>query len=170
MKQNDPDAPCANPKRETWQETRNVERGLRRRFELTMRVRDLMTQNVVATRPEDTVATLRDLMYDRDVRHMPVVADGGELVGLVSQRDLLRYSLIEQADVPNFIEDALLERIRVGELMTTGVISIEPDVDLREAAQIMYENKFGCLPVVEGPRLVGILTEADFVRLMADGD
>ena len=137
---------------------------------MSMRVRDLMTQDVVASHPEDTVATLRDLMYDRDVRHMPVVADGGELVGLVSQRDLLRYSLIEQADVPDYVEDALLESIRVGELMTTGIVSVEPESDIREAAQIMYENKYGCLPVVEGPRLVGILTESDFVRLMAGGD
>ena len=137
---------------------------------MTMQVRDLMTRDVVATHPEDTVATLRDLMYDRDVRHMPVVAEDGELVGLVSQRDLLRHALIEQADVPDFVEDALLARIHVGELMTTGVISIDPESDIREAAQIMVESKYGCLPVVEGPRLVGILTEADFVRLMASGE
>ena len=90
-------------------------------------------------------------------------------MGLVSQRDLLRNHLIEQADVPDFIEDALLERLRVRELMTTGVVSIEPESDIREAAQIMYENKYGCLPVTEESRLVGILTESDFVRFMAHG-
>ncbi len=136
----------------------------------TMRVRDLMTLDVIAVSPGDSLARLRDLMYDRDVRHMPVVEANGDLVGLVSQRDLLRSSLIEQADVPDFIEDALLAKLRVRELMTTGVLSVEPGVDIREAAQIMYENKYGCLPVVEGPRLVGILTESDFVRLMAEGD
>ncbi len=135
-----------------------------------MRVRDLMTRDVIAVSPGDSLARLRDLMYDRDVRHMPVIEADGDLVGLVSQRDLLRSSLIEQADVPDFIEDALLRKLRVRELMTTGVLSVEPDVDIREAAQIMYENKYGCLPVVEGPRLVGILTESDFVRLMAEGD
>ena len=108
-------------------------------------------------------------MFERDIRHMPVVDNDRELVGLVSQRDLLRHSLIEQSDVPDFIEDALLERLQVRELMTTGVVSIEPDADIREAAQIMIENKYGCLPVVEGSRLVGILTESDFVRLMTDG-
>lgn len=135
-----------------------------------MRVRDLMTQDVVTARPGDSLARLRDLMYDRDVRHMPVIEGDGLLVGLVSQRDLLRNQLIEQADVPDFIEDALLERLLVRELMTTGVVSIEPDSDIRVAAQIMFENKYGCLPVVEGTRLVGILTESDFVRLMADGN
>ena len=134
-----------------------------------MRVRDLMTQEVVAARPDDTLATLHGLMFERDIRHMPVVENDSELVGLVSQRDLLRHSLIEQSDVPDFIEDALLERLHVRELMTTGVVSIEPEADIREAAQIMFENKYGCLPVVEGSRLVGILTESDFVRLMTDG-
>ena len=133
-----------------------------------MRVRDLMTREVVAAHPDDSLATLHGMMFERDVRHMPVVEDR-ELVGLVSQRDLLRHALIEQPDVPDFIQDALLERLRVRELMTTGVVSIDPDADIREAAQIMFENKFGCLPVVEGSRLVGILTESDFVRLMTDG-
>ncbi len=136
----------------------------------TLRVRDLMTRNVVATKPGDTLAHLRNLMLDRDVRHMPVVEDDKELVGLVSQRDLLRNHLIEQPDVPDFVEDALLEKLLVREVMTTGVVSIEPESDIREAAQIMFENKYGCLPVVEGAQLVGILTESDFVRLMAEGN
>ncbi len=137
---------------------------------MTMRVRDLMTQDVIASRPEDTLATLRDLMYERDVRHMPVIDEDSELIGLVSQRDLLRHSLIQQSDMPDFIEDELLGRLQVGELMTTGIASTEPEVDIREAAQIMFENKYGCLPVVEGTRLIGILTESDFVRLLAEGD
>ena len=134
-----------------------------------MRVRDVMSSDVVATRPDDSVATLRDLMLDHDVRHMPVVDDEGELVGLVSHRDLLRHSLVEQSDVPDFVEDEVLERLNVAEVMTTGVESVDPDVDIREAAQLMYENKFGCLPVIEGNLLVGIITESDFVRLMAGG-
>jgi len=134
-----------------------------------MRVRELMTRDVIALRPDDSLARLRDLMYDRDVRHIPVIEGDRDLVGLVSQRDLLRDHLIEQADVPDFIEDALLEKLQVRELMTTGVVTIDPESDLRDAAQIMYENKYGCLPVVEGLRLVGILTEADFVRLKAEG-
>jgi CBS domain-containing membrane protein len=100
---------------------------------------------------------------------MPVVNGDGELVGLVSERDLLRHSLIQQSDVPDFVEDTILERLKVQELMNTGVESTEADRDIREAAQVMLENKYGCLPVVEGERLVGILTEADFVRLFAEG-
>lgn len=132
-------------------------------------VRDLMTEDVVAVRPADTLATLRNLMAERDVRHMPVVNGDGDLVGLVSERDLLRHSLIQQSDVPDFVEDTILERLKVRELMTTSVESADPERDIRDAAQVMLENKYGCLPVVEGERLIGILTEADFVRLFAEG-
>ncbi len=134
-----------------------------------MLVRDLMTEDVVAVNPGDRLVALRNLMTSRDIRHVPVVENDRELVGLVSQRDLLRNSLIEQVDVPDYVEDALLERLRINELMTTEVASITPDADIREAAQIMFENKYGCRPVGEGRRLVGILTESDFVRLFAEG-
>ena len=135
-----------------------------------MKVRDLMSSNVIATRAEDSIATLHDLMLEHDIRHIPVVNSDKELVGLVSHRDLLRHSLVEQSDVPEFIEEEVRERITAKEVMTSGVYSVDPDTDIREAAQAMYENKFGSLPVVEGQRLVGILTESDFVRLMAEGN
>jgi CBS domain-containing membrane protein len=134
-----------------------------------MQVEDLMTAKVFALRPGDDLGTLHDLMLDHDVRHVPVVDRDGDLVGLVSHRDLLRNALIEQP-VPGYVERAVLERLAVRDVMVSDVESIAPDADLREAAQTMFENKYGCLPVVVGRRLVGILTEADFVRLMAQGE
>ena len=135
-----------------------------------MKVRDLMSDNVFASKPDDTVAELRDLMYEHNVRHIPVVDLDGDLVGLVSQRDLLRNSLIEQSDVPGFLEDEVLRRLKVDELMTADPEAVDPESDIRLAADLMIENKYGCLPVVEGRRLVGILTESDFVRMMALGN
>lgn len=137
---------------------------------MTLLVRDLMTQDVVAVRPEDNLATLRDLMIDYNIRHIPVVDREKYVVGLVSHRDLLRHSLIERSDVPQSLERSVLEEVRVEEVMTTGVVTVDPDSDIREAAQILLENKYGCLPVVEGERLVGMLTESDFVKLMAGGE
>lgn len=134
-----------------------------------MLVRDLMTSEVFALTPGDSIVAVRDLMHDHGVRHIPVVDDQGDLVGLVSHRDLLRNSLIERTDVPDFVETDMLSRLKVEDVMTGSVERIGPDTELREAAEIMFENKFGCLPVTEGQRLIGILTEADFVRLMAVG-
>ncbi|MEM7351138.1 MAG: CBS domain-containing protein [Acidobacteriota bacterium] len=133
-------------------------------------VRDLMSDDVIAVRPEDDLACLHGLMIENDVRHIPVVNTETELVGLVSHRDLLRASLIEQPNVTGYMEKAILERVLVHELMTEDVESVDADADLRDAAEVMVENKYGCLPVTEGRRLRGILTESDFVRFMARGE
>lgn len=134
-------------------------------------VRDLMTEDVVACKPDESLATLRDVMYQRGVRHMPIVDGDGRLIGLISQRDLLRNSLIEQIRVPDSVENAILERLQVRDLMNSQVATVGPDDDLRQAAQLMLENKYGCLPVVDGGRrVVGILTVSDFVRMFARND
>lgn len=135
-----------------------------------MLVRDLMTEHVFAVRPQDSLTTVADLMHERQIRHVPVIDAEGDLVGLISHRDLLRNALIEQPEVPDYVEQAVLDRLHARDIMTAAVEAVSPDLDLRLAAQVMYEQKFGCLPVVEGRRLVGILTEADFVRLMAQGE
>ena len=127
-------------------------------------VRDLMTERVYALAPSDNLVALEDLMDSRHVRHVPVVDQEGDLVGLVTHRDLSRTVLGRLDDVPMSVERDLLRTRRVREIMTTEPDTVEPDLALKEAAAILLENKIGCLPVVEGMHLVGILTEADFVR------
>ncbi len=133
-------------------------------------VGDLMTNRVFVVRADETVAALVDLMHEHQVRHVPVVDEDGDLIGLVSHRDLLRNSLIEQDDEVQVDKEELLERLQVGDLMLGEVDRVKPDTDIRDAAQLLLDHKYGCLPVVEGNRLVGILTESDFVRLMAGGN
>lgn len=132
-----------------------------------LRVRDLMTQNVITVQSGDSVATAYELMLDHRFRHLVVVDAEGDLVGLLTHRDLLRHALIERAGLPLSFQNDVMQRIRVEEVMTSDVETAEPVQWLRDAALIMYENKYGCLPVVEGTRPVGILTEADFVRFFA---
>ena len=133
-----------------------------------LRVSDLMTANVVTLRAEDDLAALHDLMTERQIRHVPIVDAEGDLVGLVSHRDLLRYALSRASELPVDAQRALLRHLRVEEVMIADPEVTEADADIREAAQIMLDNKYGCLPVVEGARLVGILTEADFVRFVSE--
>lgn len=130
-------------------------------------VNDAMTGRVHAVEPEDPLSLVWEVMRERGVRHVPVLDAEGDLVGLVTHRDLLRASLVEQNDLPRVIERALLERTRVADVMVRNVETVEPSDELRDAARLMLEQKFGCLPVVEGRRLVGILTESDFVRWVA---
>ncbi|HKI01738.1 MAG TPA: CBS domain-containing protein [Thermoanaerobaculia bacterium] len=132
-----------------------------------LRVRDLMTPNVVTVRHDDTIATAYELMLENRFRHLVVLNEDGDLVGLLTHRDLLRHALIERAELPLGLQRSILKRIRVEEVMTSEVETAEPGQWLHEAARMMFENKYGCLPVVDNARLVGILTEADFVRFFA---
>jgi CBS domain-containing protein len=86
------------------------------------------------------------------------------LVGLLTHTDLAMSALGSLSDLPLSQERDLLQRRRVREVMVTELETAEPDTSLAEAASTLLENKIGCLPVVEGSRLVGILTESDFVR------
>jgi CBS domain-containing membrane protein len=135
-----------------------------------MRVRDLMTPGVFAVGVEDDLETVTNLMDDRSIRHAPVVDSAGNLVGLVTHRDLLRTGLGGRGQLPPEAERQARLHVNVGEIMIPDVVTARPDQDIRDAARVMLENKFGCLPVVENQRLVGIVTESDFVRLMAAGD
>lgn len=135
---------------------------------MTLRVRDLMTPDPISVSPRDDLATAHALMQEHQIRHLPVVDKGGVPLGVVTQRDLLQYSLFERTDEPGFLTS--LRSTRIGDIMAGTLITAGPDTDIRSAAQVMFEHKYGCLPVVENRRLVGILTEADFVHLMAQGN
>ena len=138
---------------------------------IEMKVRNLMTEHVFSATPDDTLLLVRDLMWEENIRHVPVVDADRELVGLVSHRDLLRVNSGVEGTPPGANRPFRLQRTLVRDAMNAGVETTDPDTDIREAARTMVENKYGCLPVVSGGRLVGILTEADFVKLLAgDGN
>lgn len=127
-----------------------------------LRVRDAMTFEAATLLPEDELSIADDVMRLGRIRHLPVVDAEGILCGIVSQRDLLRSALRRKAEGVALPTAA---RFRVSEVMTPDVIAVEADASLAEAASLMFDQKLGCLPVVEGGKLAGILTEADFVRL-----
>jgi CBS domain-containing membrane protein len=128
-----------------------------------------MTPDVLTVRMDDDVLAAQELMYDRNIRHVLVVDDEGALAGLVSDRDLLSRALPSEVDLPLTTRRDLLGRLKVREVMTADVETIDVDDPVDAAAQLMLERKYGCLPVLEEGLLAGILTEADFVRYVADG-
>jgi CBS domain-containing protein len=122
-------------------------------------VADFMTKDLVTVRESDDLALAESLLRLGGIRHLPVVKEG-RLVGLLTQRDVLRSG---QSGRP--AARALL----VSEIMTRELTTVRPAMALSQAARLMLERKFGCLPVCdEEGRLVGIVTEADFVRFAAD--
>jgi len=133
-----------------------------------LRVRDLMTADVLTIAADDDVLRAQELMYEKNIRHLPVVDDEGTLVGLISDRDLLSRALPPDTDLPLTTRQDLLRSLKVSEVMTTDVETIDVDEAADVAAHVMLERKYGCLPVLEEGLLAGILTEADFVKLVAE--
>ncbi len=129
-------------------------------------VRDLMTENVFTLGRRDDLAVLYDLKDGEHIRHIPVVDEAGRVVGLVTHRELLRAALGSEPDHPLLLQREVLEGRTVGEIMLTAVETIGPDRPVGDAAQIMLDNRIGCLPVAQGGKLVGILTEADLVKCL----
>ena len=127
-----------------------------------------MTRDVTTLKRNEKLTLADDLMKLGRIRHLPVFDDDGRaLVGIVSQRDLFRGALAQALGYGQYASRKLLDTFVVKEVMTTEVITTKPDTPLAEAASLMIERKIGCLPVVENGRLVGILTEGDFVAIAA---
>lgn len=134
------------------------------------RVADVMAQEVTTLRRNDRLSVADDVMRLGRIRHLPVLDDeSGALVGIVSQRDLFRGALARSLGYGTHAQQKMMNLLLVKEVMTSDVVTVSPDVPLEQAARTMLERKLGCLPVVERGRLVGILTESDFVALAAGG-
>jgi acetoin utilization protein AcuB len=131
-----------------------------------MLVQDIMQAELITILPETTLPEALRLVQRRGVRHLPVV-ENGNLVGIVSDRDLKRAMPSAATSLSAQELNYLLDRVTVGEFMTRGVITIAPMFPVEEAARIMVTEKISALPVTEGGRLVGIVTETDVLRLFA---
>ena len=129
-----------------------------------MRVRELMTGALITVRPDAAVLDARHLMQERRIRHLLVTSERGELLGIVTDRDI-RLNLPSQATSLSVWElNHLLIQLTVGKVMTQSVITIGPDKETQEAAQLMLDHTIGALPVVDDGHLIGIVTETDLLR------
>lgn len=132
-------------------------------------VSDIMQKNPITVNLNENLDTATGLLSDNNIRHLPVINKDGDIVGIISDRDLLNAIL----RIP---PGKLLDRIEnpwntatVGTVMSKTPETVSPDTSLLEAGAILLENKISCLPVVEGDHLVGIITSSDFVKLVSQG-
>jgi CBS domain-containing membrane protein len=131
-------------------------------------VRDIMTSEVTTLKRNEKLTIADDVMQLGRIRHLPVLDDDEqEVVGIVSQRDLFRGALAQALGYGQHARRKMLDTLLVKDVMTTDVITTTPETPLAEAARVLMERKIGSLPVVKDGRLVGILTEGDFVALVA---
>ena len=129
-------------------------------------VQDWMTREPTVAHPNTTLAEAYELMGEFEVRRLPIMRDG-ELQGIITQSDILRTipTLLSEDDR----ETRLLAATRkAGEIMTWDPVTVDPEDTIQDAAERMLEYQVSGLPVVDGTRLVGIITESDIFRLVVE--
>lgn len=124
-------------------------------------VSEIMTRDVISLPPTATLNEARTLMQRHHIRHLIVLAEG-MLVGLVSQRDILA---AQESSLEKAHENDALQQHQISEIMAQEVTTVSPRAGIREAAQYLQKYKYGCLPVTDKGRLVGIVTDSDFVTV-----
>ncbi|NLY40451.1 MAG: CBS domain-containing protein [Desulfovibrionales bacterium] len=131
-------------------------------------VKDIMTRDVFTLNKLDNLSAAKDLMDLARIRHIPIVDEDGHFVGLLTHRDILAATISELAGIDRNTQDEIEAGIPIQEIMQTDVVVVGMDEPLKNAARMLLEEKYGCLPVICGDKLCGIITEADFLRLTID--
>jgi CBS domain-containing protein len=127
-----------------------------------------MSRPAMTLGPDRNVLMAKEIMDWGNIRHVPVVDRAGAVVGLVSQRDVLHASLSSVEAIPEAARNISLCSLEVRKVMHSPVRTIAADAPVQEAARIMRRKKVGCLPVVDGGKLVGIVSEHDLLRLVEE--
>ncbi len=129
-----------------------------------MLVYERMSRHPITIKPDTSVETALKRMREEKVRRFPIVDNEGNLVGIVSDKDLLYAAPSPATSLSIYELHYLYSRITVEQVMTRNVITVEEDDPLEEAARIMVDNKVGGLPVMRQGKLVGIITETDIFK------
>ena len=134
-----------------------------------MRVSKWMSPTVLTLQPTDSISTAIHLMKEKRIRRIPIVNEGGKLVGIVSDRDLKDVSPSRATTLDIWELHAVLDKLKIGDIMTKKPVTVPPETSIERAAQVMLEKRVEGLPVVDAKgALVGILTEGDVFRALVD--
>ena len=128
----------------------------------TLRIAAIMSSPVISLEADHSLSLANGIMNLQRVRHLPVTRSG-RLIGLVTHRDLMAAQAAALAREAGPDEDL---SVPVSRIMQTDLLTVTPETPVLEAARIMLDHHYGCLPVVEGGLLVGIVTEIDMLRLL----
>ena len=132
-----------------------------------MQLSQLMSSKVVTLRDNDSLGKASAMMKEHGIRHFPVVNDAGNLVGIVTDRDLKRASASNATSLEVHELLYLLEKLLVKEVMSKPPITVAPEQKVQEAARLMVDKKIGCLPVMDKNQLLGVVTQIDLLGYLA---
>ena len=134
-----------------------------------MLVKDYMTRHPLMAEPDMSLVEAKRYMWENSLRHLPVVGDGKRLLGLVTRQTMLvepgRLGSLDVWEIAGYLSNLTVDDVMV---KAEDVITCGPEITIEEAAWIMVEKKVGCLPVVEGGVVVGIITETDMLTQLME--
>ena len=129
-----------------------------------MRVKNRMTPSPIVGSPKTNYNEALRLMQQNNIKTLPILDKSGELVGIITQGDMLRAEPSHVTTLSMYEMASLLEKVTMDKIMTHPVLAIDENCSITNAANFMLENDIECLPVVNGEKLVGIITETDIFK------
>lgn len=129
-------------------------------------VRSWMSSPAVVAPETMTLPEARQLLRERSIRRVPVVNAAGQLVGIVTEGDINKISASHESDVRDYNMYHRVADLPLRDFMSRAVRTAAPDMLIMDVAQILLEQRIGGVPVVEGGRVIGMITESDLFRLI----
>lgn len=133
-----------------------------------MLVGERMTKPVITVAPDLPIPEAHKKMRDHQIRRLPVVNKKGKLVGIISNEDVINASPSPATSLSIWEINYLINKIKVEDVMTSGVLTVDVNDTIEQAARLMADNKIGGLPVMAGEEVAGIITETDLFKLFME--
>jgi acetoin utilization protein AcuB len=133
-----------------------------------MIINRVMTKNPIFIHPDMPVTEARLFMDKREIHHLPVLDKSNTLAGIVTKEDLIKASPSPATSLDMYEISYLLTKLKVDSVMTREVITVDENEVVEEAARIMADKSIGCLPVMRGSLLVGIITDTDLFHVFVN--
>lgn len=133
-----------------------------------MLIKERMSRHPITVTPDTSLFDALRIIRDEKIRRLPVLDSAGKLVGIISEKDLLYASPSPATTLSIYEMNYLISKIKIKELMTTKVITVDDDCPVEEAARIMVDSNISSLPVMNGGGLVGMVTESDLFKIFLE--
>lgn len=134
----------------------------------SMRVKNRMTRSPITASPKTTFNEAMRLMENNEINHLPILNKKEELIGIVSHSDMLEAEPSRVSTLSVYEIASLLEKVTMDQIMSHPVKAIQENCSISEAAHYMLEEQIGCLPVLDGKELVGIITDTDIFKTFVE--
>lgn len=128
-------------------------------------VSDIMTKDLIVLNPAQSLYEAEALFKKHKIRHIPVV-ESKKLLGILSHSDLLRISFADLTDEEDYVESVVYDMYTIEQVMAKAPLTVNADATVKEVAEVLSQQSFHSLPVVENDELVGIVTTTDLINYM----